>query len=100
MQSEREAGELNPPPADLLNLFFPTPFDSVSEPNGNMENVNQTFTYRPGVGQPGFALLNNVAVTYDITSDVPVPEPGTLALLAMGLLSIGLVSAFTRRCHR
>src|SRR5215467_8356590 len=23
MQSEREAGEANPPPADLMNLFFP-----------------------------------------------------------------------------
>jgi hypothetical protein len=98
MQSELEAGELNPPPADLLNLFFPTPFASVSEPNGNMENVNQTFAYRPGVGQPGFALLNNVPVPYDITSDVP--EPTTLALLSMSLLSMGLVSAFPRRRHR
>jgi hypothetical protein len=52
---------------------------------------NNGFTYTPTAGQPGFVAGASVPVTYVIQSDVPaapVPEPCTLALLAIGGASL------------
>jgi hypothetical protein len=91
MQSDIEPGEVNPEPADLENLTFPTPFVSISEPNGNIENTFQTLAYTPLVGQPGFF----VDAAYSITSDVP--EPASLSVFSA---SLGGLWILLRRRHR
>jgi len=51
--------------------------------------VEGTTVYTPGPNDPGY--VNGFAVTYYINSTVP--EPSSLALLALGLLPAGLLPA-------
>ena len=68
-----------------LGIPFPAPFFSVGEPGA--ENTTQTLLYTPASGQPGFALVDGVPVSYAITSD-EVPEPATWLLIAAGLMRV------------
>jgi len=54
---------------------------------------NNGLVYTPTSGQPGF-INTDFAVTYNITSDSTVPEPGTTSLLALGLAGLGLLKRF------
>jgi hypothetical protein len=87
IQSDIDIGGRNPPAADLIvpPIPFLLPFVSVSEPNGNKEDLVQMYDYLPDLGQPGYALSNNSELTWEITSD-DVPEPSTFLLLCSGLL--------------
>jgi PEP-CTERM motif len=59
------------------------------------EDATETVAFTPAATEPGFALEGGPA-SYNITSDVPVPEPASLTLVALGLGALGLVS----RCKR
>jgi len=50
---------------------------------------NNFCTYTPGPDQPGFESPE-VKVTYVLISDSAIPEPGSLALLAIGVGVLGL----------
>jgi PEP-CTERM motif len=86
MQSDTDPGDRDPPAADLIvpPIPFLLPFVSMGEPNGNKEGLIQTYNYLPDLGQPGYALLNNSELTWQIISD-DVPEPSTFLLLCSGL---------------
>ena len=87
-----ESGTPDAPGDRLLPPPFPAPFFSIGELGS--ENTIQTLLYTPVKGQPGFALIDGVPVSYAITSD-QVPEPATLVPLA-GCL-IGLFAMARRR---
>ena len=68
-----EPGTPAAPGDHMLLIPFPAPFFSVGEPGA--ENTTQTLLYTPALGQPGFALVEGVPVSYAITSDEVLPEP-------------------------
>jgi hypothetical protein len=73
-------------PADV---GFPTAFNStfVVVPEVGAEGSNGAF-YAPTSGQPGF--VPGFEITYTIVSDGRIPEPGSLALLGIGLAAFGI----------
>jgi hypothetical protein len=84
--------EPNPPLADT---GFPVAFYALvlTLPEVGPEAGPNGITYTPTPNDPGY--VNGFNVTYLIISD-PVPEPGTLALGAVGA-AFGLVLAWRRR---
>jgi len=81
--SDTNLSEPNPSPADVG-------FPAAIEPNalfatetGSDPGLNGLFNYNPGFTGPG---ANSAGATYNLISDpAPLPEPGSLALLASGL---------------
>jgi hypothetical protein len=98
-----EPGTPGAPGDRVLLIPFPAPFFSIGEPGA--EEMTQTLLYTPALGQPGFALVEGVPVSYAITSD-EVPEPTTWLLVAAGLVRVGRLGreairrAVARRGHR
>lgn len=76
-------------PGDRALLIpFPAPFFSVGEPGA--EETTQRLLYTPRFGEPGFAVVQGVPVSYAITSDVP--EPASWLLLATGGVGLGALT--------
>ena len=81
-----DANAANPPdaPADFVGAF-PTflPVTLFFTETGPEAGPNGLFGYNPGVNDPGY---NTTGPTYNFYSELaPIPEPGSLALLASGL---------------
>jgi hypothetical protein len=91
--SDKEAGDV--PPFDLADVDqLPTPqagFVNLLEVGPEGQNGA---LYTPTANQPG--SYPGLQVTYNILSDVVVPEPSGLALLSIGG---GLLLLFRRRQH-
>jgi len=92
--SEREAGQLNPDPADVFVLPQPQP-GAVALFETGPEGNNGAF-YTPGPGQPGFDTSGIFpGVSYNFISDVP--EPGSVGLL---LIAAGIAGFRMRQGRR
>ena len=52
---------------------------------------NNGAVWQPSAGQPGFGN-SDFTFVYNITSDSTVPEPGSLALVPLGLIALGLLA--------
>jgi hypothetical protein len=46
--------------------------------------------YTPTAGQPGFSTISGFVSTFNVISDGRLPEPGSLALLGLGLAAFGI----------
>jgi hypothetical protein len=82
-------GDTSGPPLALYPNTITVP---ETGPEGNNFAV-----YTPLPGQPGFVAGAAGPVTYTLISDAPVPEPSSLAILAVGLAGAGLVRRQFRR---
>ena len=90
-----EPGTPAAPGDRVLLIPFPAPFFSIGEPGA--EEMTQTLLYTPDIGQPGFAMVDGVPVSYAITSD-EVPEATTWFLIGsglIGLLGYALIRVYT-----
>ena len=78
--SDKDDPILAPADTGLPTIYQPN-FVIIPEvgPEGNNGAV-----YTPTPNQPGFILNGTAQVTYNITSDGVVPEPGTMALAGLG----------------
>lgn len=77
-------------PADALaDIGLPTGRNTnvLSVPEVGPEG-NNGITYTPTAGQPGFVAGSAGPVTYNFISDQAVPEPGTVALMVLGVATI------------
>ena len=79
------------PPFDSLADTPTPPFPPYANTITLTENATGQVIYTPVVGQPGFVAGAAAPVVYDLVSDVPVPEPASLALLGTGVLALGLL---------
>ena len=80
MQSDVSESDGSDAPGDRVLLIpYLAPFFSIPEPGA--EGTTQTVLYTPVPGQPGFAFVGGMPVSYSITSD-SVPEPATWLMIA------------------
>jgi hypothetical protein len=81
-----EAGEINPPPADV---GLPTQFQANALAMlevGPEAGPNGLFGYAPAPGQPGFYPVPPGPATYNFLSDGVLPEPASLGVIGLGLV--------------
>jgi hypothetical protein len=89
--SDVDTGDTHP---DLADVGFPKlPANPVTAPEVGTEG-NNSATYTPAPGQPGFSTVAQLSYTF--LSDGTVPDTGSTALLLLGslatLIGIGRLS--------